>query len=102
MAVDEPTKSVVLRGALDHLADRLAEMSARIIAIDKVRKAINNERAGIPKTITSLKHQIKREEGLSTIRGIEPQKPTGYKYKAKMEFEEDKSTPSKPTGTAKK
>ena len=89
------TEATVLRGALDYAADRLARIDAEISAINKYLQSSINERKALPSLVRSMKHQIKREEGKKTTKGIEA-KVSEHRYiVSDIEFDVDPSTPKK-------
>jgi len=69
------------RQYLDFLSGRLSEIGAKKQALEKYYNPLKKEYDGINNLMKSVKHQIRREEGLDDIKGIDPTDVTPVKYK---------------------
>ena len=77
---------------LNHLSNQLLEIEAKRAALEELCTQFKKHHDELNSLAVSVKHQIKREEALNTIRGIEPTASSGSKkYKANISYEEVES-----------
>ena len=94
------------RQYLQYLANKLEDLKAKKAALSVHYEPIVKEHDGLIKTITSVKHQIKREERLENITGIETAGPAKIKYEVavpkfkEVEVTEDTSETTQPEAPA--
>jgi uncharacterized Zn finger protein (UPF0148 family) len=89
MAMQRSSDESLSREYLNHLSNQLLEIEAKQDALEKLKNLIKRDQDEINNLMTSVKHQIRREEGLNNIDGIEPNASTnGKMYKAFIRYEE--------------
>lgn len=71
------------RQYLNFLSGRLAEIGAKKQSLEEYYNPLKKEYDGINNLMKSVKHQIRREEGLDSIKDIAPTDVTPVKYKIK-------------------
>lgn len=77
---------------LNHLSNQLLEIEAKRTALEELYTPLKKDHDELNSLVISVKHQIKREEALNTINGIEPTASSGSKkYKANISYEEVES-----------
>ena len=80
------------REYLNYLSNQLLEIEAKHAALEELYNPLEKDHSELDSLMTSIKHQIKREEGLNTIDDIEPAASSGSKrYKAYISCEEVES-----------
>ncbi len=87
------------REYLNHLSNQLLEIEAKRAALEELYIPLKMEHDELNNLTISVKHQIKREEALDAINGIEPTESSGSKkYEAKISYKEvenDEDPPKK-------
>jgi len=77
------------REYLNYLNDQLFEIEAKRAALEELYVPLEKGHDEINSLVTSVKHQIMREEALNAISDIEPVESSGSKkYKANIRYEE--------------
>jgi len=80
------------REYLNYLSSQLLDIEAKHAALEELYNPLERDHSELDSLMTSIKHQIKREEGLNTIDDIEATASSGSKrYKAYISSEEVES-----------
>ena len=89
MARQRPVNTSPSREYLNHLSNQLLEIEAKRDALGELYIPLEKDHDELDSLITSVKHQIKREEGLNAISGIKSTASSdSKKYKAHISYEE--------------
>ena len=80
------------REYLNYLGNQLLDIEAKHAALEELYTPLEKDHGELDILMTSVKHQIKREEGLNTIDDIKPAASSDIKkYKAHISLEEVES-----------